>query len=266
MMAFMRQLLVRENDPPRGVSVSTHRRDYPAGFRVGLHAHASDQLVYASRGIMEVISGESMWVVPPCFCLWIPARTPHEIRMSSPVSMRTLYLRPTAAALKPQFRVLHVNTFLRELIFAVMRAGRLRYNHRIENALRELVVAELRRASPLPTRVELPRDARAREVARRVLTDPATPVALAGLCQSAGVSVRTLERVFQREVGLDFESWRRQVRLMRALELLVDGRSVKETAFLVGYKQPGAFLALFKATFATTPKAWIADLNRERAS
>jgi AraC-like DNA-binding protein len=262
MMAFMRQLLVPENDPPRGVSVSTHSRDYPAGFCVGLHAHASDQLVYASRGIMEVVSGASMWVVPPCFCLWIPARTPHEIRMSSQVSMRTLYLRPTIAGLKREFRVLHVGAFLRELIFAVVRAGRLRNRNRVESALRELLVAELKRASPLPTRVELPRDSRAHEVARRVLAAPATRLSLARLCQSAGVSVRTLERIFQRELGLDFESWRRQVRLMRAVELLVEGHSVKETAFLVSYQQPGAFLALFKATFATTPKAWVTDLNR----
>lgn len=265
MIVLMRQLLVRENDPPRGVSVSTHGRDYPGGFRVELHAHASDQLVYASRGIMEVISGKSLWIVPPCFCLWIPARTPHEIRMSSQVSMRTLYLRPTVAGLKLECRVLHVGAFMRELIFAVMRAGHLRYRDRVESALRELLVAELKRASPLPTQVELPQDSRGLEVARRVLADSTPRVPLKQLCQSAGVSVRTLERIFQREVGLDFESWRRQVRLMRAVELLVEGRSVKETAFLVGYHQPGAFLALFKATFATTPKAWIADLNRRHA-
>lgn len=265
MIVFMRQLLVRENDPPRGVSVSTHSRDYPAGFQVDLHAHASDQLVYASRGIMEVISGKNMWVVPPCFCLWIPARIPHEIRMSSQVSMRTLYLRPTIAGLEPEFRVLHVGALMRELIFAIMRAGRLRYNHRIESALRELLVAELKRASPLPTRLAMPQDSRAIEVARRVFAEPASRTSLKGMCQSAGLSIRTLQRIFQREVGLDFESWRRQVRLMRAVELLVEGRSVKETAFMVGYQQPGAFLALFKATFAMTPKAWMADLHRRDA-
>lgn len=264
MIVLMRQL-VRENDPPRGVSVSTHRRDYPAGFQVELHAHASDQLVYASRGIMEVTSGKNIWVVPPFFSLWIPARMPHKIRMSSQVSMRTLYLRQGIAGLKPEFRVLHVGALMRELIFATMRAGRLRYNNRTEFAIRELLVAELKRASPLPTCVQLPQDSRALEVARRVFAEPAARSSLGDLCQSAGVSVRTLQRIFQREVGLDFETWRRQVRLMRAVELLVEGRSVKETAFMVGYQQPGAFLALFKATFAMTPKAWIADLNRRHA-
>jgi AraC-like DNA-binding protein len=49
---------------------------------------------------------------------------------------------------------------------------------------------------------------------------------------------------------------------MKAIELLVAGRRVKEVAFLVGYQYPGAFVALFRATFGTTPKAWISVLER----
>ena len=47
-----------------------------------------------------------------------------------------------------------------------------------------------------------------------------------------------MERIFQREVGMSFETWRRQARLMKAVELLVSGCAVKEVAFEVGYKQP----------------------------
>jgi hypothetical protein len=74
----MRQAIERENDPRRGVSVSTLARDYSKGFHVDLHAHGSDQLIYASRGVMEVASGEIVWMLPPHFGLWIPARTPHH--------------------------------------------------------------------------------------------------------------------------------------------------------------------------------------------
>ncbi|MBV9875217.1 MAG: AraC family ligand binding domain-containing protein, partial [Verrucomicrobia bacterium] len=80
-MTLMRQLLVRENDPPPGVSVATHSREYPRGSRIPAHAHGSHQLVYASRGVMEVSSDHNLWKIPPHFGLWIPARTPHQIRM-----------------------------------------------------------------------------------------------------------------------------------------------------------------------------------------
>jgi AraC-like DNA-binding protein len=49
---------------------------------------------------------------------------------------------------------------------------------------------------------------------------------------------------------------------MKAVELLIAGSSVKEAAYAVGYHQPTAFVALFKRTFGTTPKAWVSGLER----
>lgn len=226
------------------------------------HVHGSDQLIYASRGVMEVTAGPRLWVIPPHFGLWIPARTNHQIRMSQPVSMRTLYLRPGLSGRWPACAVLHVRPFLRELIFEIVRMGRLRARSRLERALRDLLIAELRTASPVPTGLGLPRDARANAVARAVLEEPGLRTSLATLCASGGVSVRTLQRAFRREVGVDFETWRRQLRLMKAIELLVAGRSVKETAFAVGYQESNALVALFRQTFGATPKAWISTIER----
>ena len=257
----MRQLLIRENDPKPGVSVATHSREYPRGSRIPEHAHFSNQLVYARRGVMEVSSGQSVWKIPPHFGLWIPARTPHQIRMPEAVSMRTLYLRPARSKLRLSCTVFHVGSLLRELIIEIVRVGQLRVRNHIECALRDLLIAELERVSPVPTGVLLPRDQRAYTVAQTVMGNPACPVSLKSMCESAGVSVRTLERIFRREVGTDFECWRRQVRLMRAIELLVAGHLVKEVAFSVGYQHPSAFVALFRATFGTTPRAWISALD-----
>jgi AraC-like DNA-binding protein len=84
---------------------------------------------------------------------------------------------------------------------------------------------------------------------------------MAALCAEAGVSVRTIERVFRKEIGIDFESWRRQVRLTKAVELLVSGFSIKEVAYKIGYCQSSAFVEMFRRTFGTTPKAWISALE-----
>ena len=119
-----------------------------------------------------------------------------------------------------------------------------------------MLLAQLRTATPIPTGVTLPRDPRALGVAQALMTDPARGTALHALCTRAGASVRTIERAFRREVGMDFESWRRQVRLMKGIELLVEGRSVKQVAFEVGYRQPSAFVQMFRKTMGTTPKAW----------
>lgn len=259
----MRQpVLVTENDPGRGLSITTHAREYPRESQIPLHAHGSDQLVYASRGVMEIASDQSLWVLPPHFGLWIPARTEHTVRMPERVSMRTLYLRSGIHQAWTTCTVFHVAPLLRELIFEIVRIGRIRMRNRLECALQDILVSQLMKASPVPTGVALPRDQRVLPIAEIVLKDPSRWRPLAALSHQQGVSVRTVQRIFQREVGLDFESWRRQVRLMTAIRLLVSGLSVKEVACAVGYQDSSTFVALFRSIFGRTPRSWISDLNR----
>jgi AraC-like DNA-binding protein len=255
--------ILRKFDPKPGVSVATLSYEYPAGFRVPEHAHGSDQLIYAIRGVMEVSAGQIVWLIPPHFALWIPARTYHRIHMPGPVSMRTLYLRRgLVSALPADCAVLHVTPLLRELTVEAVRIGQLHARNRQECALRDLLISHLEKASPVPTFVTLPKEPRALAVAQAVLANPARSKTLAALCADAGVSVRTIERAFQKDTGAGFESWRRQVRLMKAVELLVSGCSVKEVAFGVGYCRPSAFVEMFRRSFGTTPKAWMVALQK----
>ena len=259
----MRQSAVlTEYDPKRGVSVATLAYEYPSSYQVPFHAHGSDQLIHATSGIMEVFSGQTVWLIPPHFALWIPARTQHRIHMPGPLSMRTLYFRmDLTARLDPGCAVLHVTPLLRELVVETVRIGQLRMRDRYECALRDLLIPQIRKASPMPTFVTLPREERALKVAQMILRNPAESKPMADLCDEAGVSVRTIERTFRKDVGTSFELWRRQVRLKRAVELLVSGAAIKEVAFRVGYSQSSAFVEMFRRTFGTTPKAWITSLD-----
>jgi AraC-like DNA-binding protein len=49
---------------------------------------------------------------------------------------------------------------------------------------------------------------------------------------------------------------------MQAVQLLVAGRSIKEVAFEVGYRQPSAFVEMFRETLGMTPRAWTIMLER----
>jgi AraC-like DNA-binding protein len=259
----MRQIqILRDFDPRRGVSVATLAYDYPSGYLIAEHAHGSDQLIYATRGLMEVHSGQSMWLIPPTFAIWVPARTVHSIRMPAAVSMRTLYLRPALAA-RPESAcaVLSVTSLLRELILEAVRIGQLRVRNGEHCALRDLIVLHVGRSSPVPTQVRLPLDPRALSIALRVVNAPAESQVVYTLCMEAGVGGRTLQRIFMSELGVDLDSWRRQVRLTKAVELLVAGDSVKQVAFAVGYNQPSAFVSAFRRMFGATPKAWVAQMR-----
>lgn len=254
----MRHAIVTYRDPKPGVSISTLSWEYSPDFQVEEHGHGSDQLIFATQGVMEVASGPSLWLIPPNFAIWIPAFTLHHIRMNGAVSMRTLYLRPgLTRRLPPSCTVLHVSPLLRELIIHTVALGHLSARRRLHCALREVLLSQLEAASPVPASITLPKDPRALGVARSTMRELSQGATLQDLCREAAISVRTLERIYLAEVGIDFEGWRRQARLMKAIELLASGCSVKEAAFAVGYRQSSAFVAMFRKTMGATPKMWM---------
>ena len=73
------------------------------------------------------------------------------------------------------------------------------------------------------------------------------------LAASYGVSVRTLERHIKHEFAWCPHAWLMLVRMQRALELLLDDSSVKETAFELGYGHPHNFSRDFKKHFGYCP-------------
>jgi len=255
--------LITEYDPQPGVSISTLAYEYPPGFNVPEHSHGSDQVIYAIRGVMEIASGQGFWVIPPHFAVWIPALTRHNIRMPGAVSMRTLYLRSGLAPRLPSAcTVLHVTPLLRELVVEAVHIGQLRQRNSLHCALRDLIISHLQNAAAVPSFVTLPKDQRALLVAQTVMANLRSCGSFQVLCEQAGASPRTIQRIFRRELGLSFESWRRQFRLMKAIELLAGGRPVKEVAFEIGYRQPSAFVEVFKQTLGATPKAWASSLQK----
>ncbi len=84
------------SDNPR--PVVTLANDYPSGYEIEPHRHARAQLVYAAQGVMTVTVAAGSWVVPPQRAVWMPAGTEHAIRINRSISMRSLFIRPAAAA------------------------------------------------------------------------------------------------------------------------------------------------------------------------
>ena len=263
----MRQAAVLRNfDPGRGIFIATLAYDYPSGFLVSEHAHGSDQLIYAPRGIMEVHSGQSVWIIPPSFALWVPALMLHSIRMPVAVSMRTLYLRPGLVKRSgAECEVLSVEPLLRELIVEAVRIGKLCMRNAEHRAVIVLASLHIARASSIPVEIRMPKEPRALNAATILLETLADAPSLQTVCQQAGISTRTLQRLFKTDVGTDAQAWRHQVRLARALEHLLGGSSVKQAAFAVGYNQPSALVVAFRRTFGITPKAWTDNVFRSKS-
>ena len=96
-------------------------------------------------------------------------------------------------------------------------------------------------------------DARALRVAEVLINDPSDSRPLAQICKVSGASKRTVERLFQENVGMTFGKWRQQLRLMQAMRLLAEGAKVTHAALEAGYSTPSAFIFMFRKALGTTP-------------
>jgi AraC-like DNA-binding protein len=93
-------------------------------------------------------------------------------------------------------------------------------------------------------------------VAEAFTSNPSDTRTLAQICKRTGASKRTIERLFQQEVGMTLGKWRQQLRLMQALRLLAEGAKVTHAALEAGYSTPSGFISMFKKSLGTTPTAY----------
>ena len=75
------------------------------------------------------------------------------------------------------------------------------------------------------------------------------------LARQCGISLRTLQRHFNRSYGLTVREWLRQVRMCEAYSRLKAGQRVKEVAIDLGYKQVSHFSRDFKLAYGVPPRA-----------
>jgi AraC-like DNA-binding protein len=237
--------------------ITTLTQDYPAGHVIPLHFHSRDQLVYASRGVMTVRTSGGTWVIPTYRAVWIPAPVPHTITMSGTVAMRTLYLKSRLAKTLPRdCCVVNVSPLLKELVlhactFSVLKKAVKRHRHLIY-----LILDQLESIEMVPLQLPNPSDPRALRVTAALCANPGDRRPLTRFSKSAGASKRTLERLFQEDVGMTFGKWRQQLRLMQAMRLLAEGAKVTHAALESGYSTPSAFISMFRKTLGTTPRLY----------
>jgi AraC-like DNA-binding protein/quercetin dioxygenase-like cupin family protein len=266
-MSQTRQEGIFDQSGNRKAAITTFTHDYPAGHVIPLHFHERDQLVYASLGVMTVRTEDGTWVVPPHRAVWIPAEESHTIAMSGSVAMRTLYLNPRLARRLPRdCCVINVSTLLKELILYACVLRSLRKSVQWQAHLIAVILHQLDMVQMVP--LQLPRlsDQRLVRIAQIFAKDAGENRTLAQLCRLSGASKRSIERLFQQEIGMTFGKWRQQFRLMQGMRLLAEGAKVTHAALESGYSTPSAFISMFRKTLGTTPTSYFRSTPSHRSA
>ncbi len=236
-------------------------RSYARGVHLGWHVHAEAQLLFASRGVMQVTTPKGRWLVPPRRAVWVPPRLEHAVDMLTDLEMRSLYIAPSWLAFHPEAPrlgrefVVAVGNLLRELVLAMFTDAA---DPRRIDLLARLALFELAEAEDGATFMPMPSDPRARRVAELVLSDPAGARELGDLARAAGASARTITRLFPAETDLTFKEWRQRARILASVEMLDSGRSsIAAVAARLGFAGAASFGYAFRQVLGLTPGEFV---------
>ncbi|KAG9557065.1 hypothetical protein KCV01_g21959, partial [Aureobasidium melanogenum] len=226
---------------PDRPSPSANKVAHAAGAEVGPHLHEDGQLTVAIQGTVRIQDDAGWHLATPGTAVWVPPGRRHSASYPKSCELIRMHL-PVAASgeLPDRCALLPMSNLATEL---VRRASRLGAENSHELALlNALLVIQLRERPSLPAfSVPDGKDKQVRMITRHLRDHPSSNETLGELGARFGMSERTLARKFQQETGLNFRPWRDRLRIVTAIERMLQGEPLTAIALDVGYSGASSF-------------------------
>jgi AraC-like DNA-binding protein len=230
----------------------------PARHHFPEHAHDWNQVVYAISGVLTVAVEGRSFVISPEQAMWVPTGLRHRVGTLLGAEFRSLWLADEAGAGLPERPTMFtVSPLLQALIVEAAEIESQEDTDGYAARVTGLILDQLRRAQPLPGALPWPRGGSLARLCEGLYSDPADPRGPEQWGQELGTSGRTLARRFEAELGMSLRTWRRHLRLFKAIELLGGGLSVTQTAMELGYGSTSAFVYAFRSEMGSSPQAYM---------
>jgi AraC-like DNA-binding protein len=226
------------------------------------HSHARGQFFYVEQGLFINRTEHGSYLLPPHRAGWMPPGVMHTVSIAGPSHAWGVFIAPCAAAVLPDHPcVVGVNDLFRAII---KRAATWPIDvvttetDPERDRLFAVMLDELRRAPVESLHLPMPLDRRLRRVAVAMYESPHDTRGIEEWATWAGMSSRTLTRLFRQETNCSVAQWRQQARLTRGLERLAHGDPVSVVSDALGYATPSAFVAMFRRAFGDSPGRYLA--------
>lgn len=228
--------------------------------RDGSYADPQAKIVAVRRGVAELSGARGRWSIMPGHMVFVPAGRPYVFATAPDTVAAVVHLPQDEVAWTHDGRgVAPVPPLAAEMISRALSWGPDRpagdptanaFFTAIARICPEWFSGSRILWTPFP---KSPERSRAMAFARTHL-DTASIEATA---RAAHLSVRTLRRRFQHELGLPWWDFMREIRMNRAMELLSrEHLSVTQTAYAVGFNSVGAFTVAFSAYAGRPPSTF----------
>lgn len=230
------------------------------------HAHDWHQLAYAVDGTLTVSLDRQTLVVSPDQAVWLPTGVSHAVGSLLGAEFRSLWIANEAGGSLPSSpTVLAVSPLLKALIVEAADIDGKRLADGYPDRIAAMILDQLGRAPKLASALPLPKDRRLLELCETLYLDPSDEKTAEQWAKQFGMSSRTLTRRFEAELGMTLRSWKRKLRLFRAIELLGGGLSVTATAMELGYGSASAFVFAFRSELGCSPHAYMSQRGNKNA-
>jgi AraC-like DNA-binding protein len=225
----------------------------------GWHHHGLHQLEYAFAGIAEVATADGRYLLPPQQAAWIPSGLRHETTLRRVRSVSVFFERDMLEGPGDRVRILAAAPVIREMIlyatrWPISRVGPDRTADAYFEVLARVVADWLDHETPLclPTSSD-PVVSAAMEFTNTHLS----AVDERSVCESIGVSSRTLRRRFSKSTGVTWERYLAGSRILRAMAQLAESAdSVTRVSAEVGFDSLSSFTRAFRGYAGETPTSY----------
>jgi AraC-like DNA-binding protein len=250
-------------EPPAGIAppnpIKIRAQHIPPRHFFPEHSHTWHQMAYAISGALTVISEGGSLVISPEQAVWLPTGLRHKVGSLLGAEFRSLWIADETgralAGTSPM--VFAVSPLLKALIVEATAVEGQQDDDGYIGRITQLILDQLRRAHPLATSLPWPRDELLARLCEALYADPADPRGPEEWGKVLGLSARTIARRFAAETGMSLRSWRRRMRLFRAIELLGGGMDVTRTALELGYGSTSAFIYAFRLEMGSSPQVYM---------
>lgn len=221
----------------------------------GMQRHLRHQLLFSAAGSITIELDNTLCLLPPRRAAWIPAGTVHRAIMTGTMAYRSLYFSCTLPLSTLPLQIVEVNPLFFEVIerMAFWQWG---MPAEQQSSLITVFCEEIKNAQRENWTLRFPSDSRLITWLDKVRKGELPP-RLGQLVQKVGACERTISRIFIRETGMSYQSWRQQWRLLKAMEMLCDGRSLSQVAQQLDFVSDSAFIVFFRQYTGTTPTRYL---------
>lgn len=227
-------------------------RDDPALSIYPLHGHAWGEFVYAFNGVMEVNIDQTNYITPPPYGLWLPPNLQHSGLNRTSVSHATLYIHESLCQQLPQQAGILLTAPLVSAILLHLK------QHPITDTaehlrLLQVLLDQLHHAQYVASYLPHTDHPTLKQILNYLHDNPADQSALSELAMQINTTERTLARLAQKELSMSLNEWRQRLKVMKAMSMLSEGKTVEGIALDLGYANASAFIAMFKRWMEVTP-------------